>query len=144
MRSAPWEPVRVGLGLRVPVGVGVPVGVFRADRCDRSPKIVKVLGLEASDKSIRQRDILHRLDGPDKDQAKRLYGICQQMEQKWREKRRIREMEEARARAGGIVMGAPAAAPAEDPVGKLPRPRRFWPRCDQVCSENGVKSVSRS
>jgi hypothetical protein len=63
------------------------------------------------------------MEGLDKDQAKRLYGICQQMEQEWREKRRIREMEEARARAGGVVVGAPAAA--DDPVGKLARAKEM-------------------
>ena len=67
------------------------------------------------------------MSGLDKDQAKRLYGICQQMEQEWREKRRIREMEEARARAGGIVMGAPSsiAPSAEDPVAKLARAKEM-------------------
>lgn len=60
----------------------------------------------------------------DKEQAKRLYGIAQQLEQEWREKRRVREMEEARARAGGVYMGmpgTPASAPIEkeDPVAKL-------------------------
>lgn len=65
----------------------------------------------------------------DKEQAKRLYAICQQAEQEWREKRRIREMEEARARAGGVMLtmpGVPAQpepqpAAAEDPVQKLAR-----------------------
>jgi hypothetical protein len=57
----------------------------------------------------------------DKDQAKRLYAICQQMEQEWREKRRVREMEESRAKAGGVHIAPPqsASAPAEDPVAKL-------------------------
>jgi len=63
----------------------------------------------------------------DKEQAKRLYGIAQQMEQEWREKRRVREMEEARARAGGVYMGGlpgmatPTTAAPEDPVAKLAR-----------------------
>lgn len=45
-----------------------------------------------------------------------LYRICQEREQEWREKRRVREMEEARARAGGSTMqplgpgGGPGAA----------------------------------
>ena len=62
----------------------------------------------------------------DKEQAKRLYGLAQQLEQEWREKRRIREMEEARAKAGGVYMSAmpgmaapAAAAPADDPMAKL-------------------------
>jgi hypothetical protein len=68
------------------------------------------------------------MDNLDKDQAKRLYGICQQMEQEWREKRRVREMEEARARSGGVHLGAPAAAaaaPAEDPVAKLAKAKQM-------------------
>jgi hypothetical protein len=64
----------------------------------------------------------------DKEQAKRLYGFAQQMEQEWREKRRIREMEEARARAGGVYMGSlpgmgyPVSAPPaarEEPAARL-------------------------
>lgn len=46
-----------------------------------------------------------------KDQAQRVYAIAQQMEQVWREKRRIRLMEEERARAGGIVMTMPGTTP---------------------------------
>lgn len=57
-----------------------------------------------------------RLGNLDKEQAKRLYGICQQLEQEWREKRRIREMEEARARAGGIYM-QPQSQPFSTPAG---------------------------
>lgn len=62
--------------------------------------------------------------GLDKSQARRLYAVCQQKEQEWREKRRVRQMEEDRARAGGIQMSVPQAAanpsaPAEDPVAKL-------------------------
>jgi hypothetical protein len=68
----------------------------------------------------------HEVGAIDKEQAKRLYGIAQQLEQEWREKRRVRGMEEARAKAGGVYMGAlpgqPAPAnppPAEDAVAKL-------------------------
>lgn len=74
----------------------------------------------------------------DKDQAKRLYSFCQQYEQEWREKRRVREMEEQRARSGGIYMPPPqGAAPAaaagtgaagtagEDSVSKLARAKQM-------------------
>lgn len=37
-----------------------------------------------------------------KDQAQSVYRICQAQDQSWREKRRVRELEELRARAGGI------------------------------------------
>jgi hypothetical protein len=43
-------------------------------------------------------------------QAEAVYRICQAQEQAWREKRRIRELEELRARAGGIQLGSSAAA----------------------------------
>ncbi len=44
-------------------------------------------------------------DGLRKEQAQALYRICQANDQAWREKRRIRELEELRARAGGIQLG---------------------------------------
>jgi hypothetical protein len=40
-----------------------------------------------------------------KDQAQAIYRICQQHDQVWREKRRIRELEELRARSGGVQIG---------------------------------------
>jgi hypothetical protein len=49
-------------------------------------------------------------DGLRKREAQALYRICQANDQAWREKRRIRELEELRARSGGIQIGA--AAPA--------------------------------
>jgi hypothetical protein len=46
-----------------------------------------------------------------KDQAQSIYRICQQHDQVWREKRRIRELEELRARSGGVQFnGAPTGA----------------------------------
>jgi hypothetical protein len=48
-----------------------------------------------------------------KEQAQAVYRICQAQDQAWREKRRVRELEELRARSGGIqVMSAPASAAA--------------------------------
>lgn len=65
-----------------------------------------------------------------KDEAERVYRICQQQDQAWREKRRIRELEELRAKSGGVQIGAGApgiaAAPAasdEDPAARLERAR---------------------
>ena len=54
-----------------------------------------------------------------KEQAQAIYRICQQHDQVWREKRRVRELEELRARSGGVQIGAgtgsvaPGAAAAE-------------------------------
>ena len=73
-----------------------------------------------------QRFLLGNLN---KEQTKRLYAICQQIEEEWREKRRLREMEENRARAGGIYVGtSTAAAPAqasEDPLEKLAKAKKM-------------------
>jgi hypothetical protein len=45
------------------------------------------------------------------DQAQGVYRICQAQDQAWREKRRIREIEELRARSGGVqIMGGASAA----------------------------------
>ena len=58
-----------------------------------------------------------RVDFPGlrKEQAQAVYRICQSQDQAWREKRRVRELEELRARSGGIqVTSGPAAAPAGD------------------------------
>ena len=44
-------------------------------------------------------------EGLDKTQAQTLYRIAQGHDQAWREKRRIRDLEELRARAGGIQVG---------------------------------------
>ncbi len=51
---------------------------------------------------------LYRFTGLRKAQAQAVYRICQAQDQAWREKRRIRELEELRARSGGFPM--PGAA----------------------------------
>jgi hypothetical protein len=49
-------------------------------------------------------------EGLIKDQAQAIYRICQQHDQVWREKRRVRELEELRARSGGMQFAATPAA----------------------------------
>jgi len=44
-------------------------------------------------------------DGLRKDQAQAMYRICQQHYPVWREKRRVRELEELRAKSGGVQIG---------------------------------------
>jgi hypothetical protein len=62
-------------------------------------------------------------EGLRKEQAQAVYRICQAQDQAWREKRRVRELEELRARSGGIqVMSGPAltgAAGESDAVRRL-------------------------
>ena len=40
-----------------------------------------------------------------KEQAQEVYRACQAQEQAWREKRRVRELEELRAKSGGVHLG---------------------------------------
>jgi hypothetical protein len=70
------------------------------------------------------------ITGLHKDEAQRLYTICQAHEQEWREKRRIRELEELRAKSGGITLGGMpgASLPAgadESPVDRLERAKEM-------------------
>src|SRR5450432_1480356 len=48
-------------------------------------------------------------EGLHKDQAQAMYRICQQHDQVWREKRRVRELEELRAKSGGVQIGGQPA-----------------------------------
>jgi hypothetical protein len=69
----------------------------------------------ASDLASQGATGARRLDftGLRKEQAQAVYRICQAQDQAWREKRRVRELEELRARSGGIqVASAPASMPA--------------------------------
>jgi hypothetical protein len=67
-----------------------------------------------------------------KDQAQALYRICQQHDQVWREKRRIRELEELRAKSGSVQIGSgqigsgqAAYSGAEDAGGESEPARRL-------------------
>jgi hypothetical protein len=62
-----------------------------------------------------------------KDQAQALYRICQQHDQVWREKRRIRELEELRAKSGSVQIGSGQSAYSgtEDAGGESEPARRL-------------------
>lgn len=68
-----------------------------------------------------------RVENLVKEQARRLYAIAQQMEENVREELRLREMEEKRAAAGGVILhggmtslsSGSSAAPAEEPLQAL-------------------------
>jgi hypothetical protein len=51
-------------------------------------------------------------EGLRKEQGQAVYRICQAQDQAWREKRRVRELEELRARSGGIQVASSAGAGA--------------------------------
>lgn len=60
-----------------------------------------------------------------KDQGQAIYRICQQHDQVWREKRRVRELEELRAKSGGVQFGSsPASYAATDAAGAESDPTR--------------------
>jgi hypothetical protein len=97
--------------------VTLRVGVFAADLGVRAGKATDLasLGGEGAQRV--------ELSGLRKQQAQAVYRICQAQDQAWREKRRVRELEELRARSGGIQVGAgsfgPAAAAEGDSVRRL-------------------------
>ena len=66
-----------------------------------------------------------RFGGLTKEQAKEVYRACQFQEQAWREKRRVRELEEMRARSGGVHLGGMPGVPgaAADDAGRSPQGR---------------------
>jgi hypothetical protein len=64
-------------------------------------------------------------EGLNKDQAQAMYRICQQHDQVWREKRRVRELEELRAKSGGVqISGASAGYAGTDAAGAESEPTR--------------------
>jgi len=83
--------------------VRLKVGIFAADLTVR-------IG-HASDLASQGASASQTLAFPGlrKAQAEAVYRICQAQDQAWREKRRIRELEELRARAGGIQLGTAGA-----------------------------------
>jgi Bacterial PH domain len=77
----------------------IKVGIFGADIN------MKVFG--SADMAISEganRDLI--LTGFRKDQAEQVYRLAQSQDQAWREKRRVRELEELRAKSGGVTLGS--------------------------------------
>ena len=89
-----WQDVReatVNVGI---LGATLNVSVYRSNDLateEGPPSMITVKGLR-------------------KDEAQEVYRVCQAREQSWREKRRIRELEEMRAKAGGIQIGGAGGA----------------------------------
>ncbi|HUL47548.1 MAG TPA: hypothetical protein VLV25_10660 [Steroidobacteraceae bacterium] len=105
--------------------VTLRVGVFGADLGVRAGKATDLASL-ATQGAQRVE-----LKGLRKDQAQAVYRICQAQDQAWREKRRVRELEELRARSGGIQVmagappgGTPTAA-GDDAVRRLQEAKRL-------------------
>src|ERR1700752_5296595 len=104
--------------------VTLQVGVVSADLALRAGKATDLASLSAPGSQRVE------FQGLRKEQAQAVYRICQAQDQAWREKRRVRELEELRARSGGIqVMGSPlgaaAAAAGDDAVRRLQEAKRL-------------------
>ena len=80
--------------------VTLRVGMLGADLVVRAGK--------ATDFASQSAPGSQRVEFPGlrKDQAQAVYRICQAQDQAWREKRRVRELEELRARSGGIQVSS--------------------------------------
>jgi len=95
----------------------IKVGIFGADL------FIKIFG--TTDLAIsKDSNQLLILPGFRKDQAEKIYRLAQAQDQSWREKRRIRELEELRAKSGGVTIGSnigsqQTANASEDAAAKL-------------------------
>jgi hypothetical protein len=86
--------------------VTLRVGVISAGLALRAGKATDLASLGAQGSQRVEFEGLHR------EQAQAVYRICQAQDQAWRERRRVRELEELRARSGGIQLLSAAAAPS--------------------------------
>ena len=84
--------------------VTLSVGMLTADLAVRAGKATDLASLGAQGAQRVE------FTGLRKAQAQAVYRICQSQDQAWREKRRVRELEELRARSGGIQVGTASAA----------------------------------
>jgi putative oligomerization/nucleic acid binding protein len=102
------------------------VGLFGADL---TVTVVRGGDLAGTDQGTQTISI----SGLRRDQATAVYRICQAQEQGWREKRRIRDLEELRAKSGGVTIGAAGGvagglvteSPNGDPAARLQRAKEM-------------------
>jgi hypothetical protein len=97
--------------------VTLHVGMLSGDLALRAGKATDLASLGAAGSQRVEFRGLRR------NQAQAVYRICQSQDQAWREKRRVRELEELRARSGGIQVSpgtlALGAAGETDAVRRL-------------------------
>ena len=99
--------------------VTLRVGMLGADLLVRAGRAAD-LASQGSQGSQR-----HEFPGLRKEQAQAVYRICQAQDQAWREKRRVRELEELRARSGGIQVSSGGSYPNAAPGGQSDAVRRL-------------------
>ena len=101
----------------------IKVGIFGADI------FMKIFG--TTDLAIsKDSNQLLILPGFRKEQAEQIYRLAQAQDQSWREKRRIRELEEMRAKSGGVTIGTNTAThqtgnASEDAATKLQQAKQM-------------------
>jgi hypothetical protein len=101
----------------------IKVGIFGADL---SMKVYSSADLAITENTAQ--DLF--LTGFRKEQAQQVYRLAQAQDQSWREKRRIRELEELKAKSGGISIGnspgfQQAGNASEDAVLKLQQAKQM-------------------
>ena len=103
----------------------IQVGVFGAD--------LTIVALATPDLAVTGQARTVFYHGLRKQQAESVYRICQAQEQAWREKRRVRELEELRAKSGGIQLGntgnlsgAAATSAADTPAARLAQAKEMY------------------
>ena len=82
-------------------------------------------GVFGSTVTVTSHQGTHVASGLRKEEAQNLYRQCQEQEQGWREKNRVRAMEEARARSGGIQL-APTSEPSKDATARLKQAKMMF------------------
>src|SRR3984957_4212239 len=95
----------------------ISAGIIAAD--------LTVIAQSSSDLNIgAEVNRVWSFEGLRKDQAQAMYRICQQHDQVWREKRRVRELEELRAKSGGVQISGASQAYSSDAAGAESEPAR--------------------
>lgn len=106
--------------------VKIEAGVFGSD--------LTITGLRQPDlASVNSdgTDFTMTFEGLRKEEAQAVYRVCQSQEQAWREKRRLRELEELRAQSGGFQTAAPHFPGEPDDTDPMARLRRAKDMLDQ-------------
>jgi len=102
----------------------IAVGILGAD--------ITLEALSAPDMAVSGEKQTLVYTGFRKEEAQAVYRVCQAQEQAWREKRRLRELEELRAKSGGFDMGSarsaalsPTPGAGDDSVARLERAKEM-------------------
>lgn len=87
----------------------IKVGILAAE--------ITIEALSAPDMALSGERKTLAFSGLRKEEAQAVYRVCQAQEQAWREKRRLRDLEELRAKSGGFDIGSTYGATQPNPQG---------------------------